>query len=229
MANDFTDDPNCVALWRFESGAVPFLADSIGTNEPLVDYGTVAEDTVNYKEGACSADFGGSQSFHIDDADLDAGFPIKNGDTNKKVSVCGWYRPDVITGDSRGVFAKGDFGAGTMSFRAMYLTAAGAFDALEGERARVHVPRYKQVMAPCCLGRYRRIEGRQLHGRLDEQHQRRRWSGRHRMRRFVRGCRLPLQVQWPDRRDSRIQRHTVGRRNRHDPPRHLFMGGGARQ
>ena len=30
MANDFSSDSNCVALWRFESGAL--TADSIGTN-----------------------------------------------------------------------------------------------------------------------------------------------------------------------------------------------------
>lgn len=32
MANNFTADPNCKALWRFENGAL--TVDSKGTNTP---------------------------------------------------------------------------------------------------------------------------------------------------------------------------------------------------
>ena len=54
MANDFSGDSNCVALWRFENGAL--TADSKGTNT-LTDVNTVGSDTVDYKEGSGCADF----------------------------------------------------------------------------------------------------------------------------------------------------------------------------
>ncbi len=91
MANDFTGDSDCVALWRFESGAL--TTDTIGTNT-LTNNAAVAENAVDYKEGAGSADFesGSTQYFDITDANLDAGFPLKNGDSNKKISMSGWFR-----------------------------------------------------------------------------------------------------------------------------------------
>ncbi len=97
MANNFSGDANCCAVWRFESGAL--TSDSKSTNT-LVNNNTVAEDTVNYKEGACSADFesGSSQYFSLADASLSAGFPLKNGDTNKKISVTFWMNPESNVG-----------------------------------------------------------------------------------------------------------------------------------
>ena len=87
MANDFSGDSNCKALWRFESGAL--TTDTIGSNT-LTDYNTVGEDTTNHMEGSCAADFEKSNSEHfvITDANLDSGFPLKSGDTNKKISIC---------------------------------------------------------------------------------------------------------------------------------------------
>ena len=55
MANDFSSDANCVALWRFEDGALG--TDSIGTNDIGLrgyTYQPVADTNV-YKEGASSA------------------------------------------------------------------------------------------------------------------------------------------------------------------------------
>ena len=53
MANSFSGDGNCVALWRFENGAL--TADSIGTNT-LTDNNTVGTSTGDYKEGSACAD-----------------------------------------------------------------------------------------------------------------------------------------------------------------------------
>ena len=94
MANNFTTDPNCVALWRMESGAL--TADSIGTNT-LTNHG-VAEDAVNFKEGACAADFESTESDYmiIGDAALNAGFPLKSGDTSKKYSFAFWVKFESV-------------------------------------------------------------------------------------------------------------------------------------
>lgn len=96
MANDFSGDANCKAVWRFESGAL--TADSKGTNT-LTDNGTVGTDTTNFREGAASADFelSNSEYFSITDANLDSGFPYKSDDTTKKCSVCFWIRPESST------------------------------------------------------------------------------------------------------------------------------------
>ena len=89
MANVFTGDPNCCALWRMESGAL--TTDSIGGN--TLTNSSVGEDTVNYKEGSCASDYNStSDRLYITDANLDSGFPLKNGDTNKKISICIWFR-----------------------------------------------------------------------------------------------------------------------------------------
>ena len=91
MANNFTGDVNCVALWNFESGAL--TTDSIGTNT-LTDNNTVGTNASDFKEGAACADLtrANSEYFSITDADLDAGFPLKSDDSNKKISVCFWFK-----------------------------------------------------------------------------------------------------------------------------------------
>lgn len=93
--NNFSSDANCSALWKFESGAL--TTDSKGGNT-LTNNNTVVENTSEYKEGFCSADFerNNSEYFSITDANLDAGYPLKNGDTNKKISVCGWFRLESL-------------------------------------------------------------------------------------------------------------------------------------
>jgi len=93
-ANDFSGDANCKALWRFEDGAL--TTDSKGTNT-LTNSGAIA-DTSRYQEGAASADFEESDPDYmtIADGDLDAGFPLKNGDATKKISVCFWFRSELL-------------------------------------------------------------------------------------------------------------------------------------
>lgn len=94
-ANDFSADANCVALWRFENGAL--TTDSKGTNT-LIASGTPIADTVNFQEGAASVDLEATENdyFWTLNSSLDAGFPGKSGDTNKKLSVCCWVKPESL-------------------------------------------------------------------------------------------------------------------------------------
>lgn len=102
--NDFSGDPNCVALWRFEDGAL--TTDTIGTNT-LTNNNEIVSNQVDFKEGSASADFeaGSFQYMSITDADLDAGFPLKNGDANKKISICGWFLAESQPAEA-GLFSK---------------------------------------------------------------------------------------------------------------------------
>jgi len=102
--NDF-GDVNCVALWRLENGAL--TVDSKGGNTLTND--AVVADAVNYKEGEASGDFEWSSSafMTIADADLDAGFPLKDGDSTKKISVCAWIMPESLPTEGC-FFAKWD-------------------------------------------------------------------------------------------------------------------------
>lgn len=111
--NKFDTDPSCVALWRFESGAL--TADSIGTNT-LTNNG-VAESTGSFKEGACAADFeynDETDALTIADDDLDSGFPLKSGESNTQFSICFWMKPESIL--PLYVFSKGTTVNDTMSF-----------------------------------------------------------------------------------------------------------------
>lgn len=101
-ANVWTDS-NCKALWRFESGAL--TADSKGGNT-FTNVGVI-EDTSDYKEGSCSANYTtASDRFQISDGDLDAGFPLKSGDTNKKISVAVWVNISTQPANNRYIFYK---------------------------------------------------------------------------------------------------------------------------
>ncbi|MDI6451757.1 RHS repeat-associated core domain-containing protein [Anaerobaca lacustris] len=97
--NDFSSDPNCAALWRFENGAL--TADSIGSNT-LTQSGSPAADTSNYREGSASANLA-SGRFYITDASLSADYPFKSTDTNKKISVCLWF--NMTSGSTQAVGA----------------------------------------------------------------------------------------------------------------------------
>ena len=107
MANNFTNDSNCKALWRFENGAL--TTDSKGTNT-LTNNNGIVVDTVNFKEGAASANFeaDSSQYMSITNANLNAGFPLRSDDTNKIISVCMWIRMESYPTSSIGreIFAK---------------------------------------------------------------------------------------------------------------------------
>ena len=93
--NSFSGDSNCCAEWRLDSGGL--LTDSKGGND-LTNQGSVTQSTA-CMQGDRSAEFdGGGQRLQITNADLDSGFPLKSGDTNKKISVCFWMFPlDLFT------------------------------------------------------------------------------------------------------------------------------------
>jgi hypothetical protein len=94
--NDFTADPNCVALWQFEE---PNLAkDSIGTNI-LTNHGVDAN-TVDFQEGAAGANFNGKDLdyFKITDVNLAANFPLKSTGNKRDISVSFWFRPETLPG-----------------------------------------------------------------------------------------------------------------------------------
>jgi hypothetical protein len=119
-ANDFTNDPNAKALWIFENDAL----DSIGGNDWNVDDGSPQFDSGTFKEGAYSVDMLGktdNDSYIMSDAggDLDADFPLKNGDTNKKISICMWAQLQSTPAGSGtrdvGLYLKG--GGTTRSIR----------------------------------------------------------------------------------------------------------------
>jgi len=95
MANNFASDGNCIALWRFENGAL--TADSKGGNT-LTAHATPTADLVNFKEGAASVQLTEADTdyFSITDALLDAAFPFKNGDAIKKISVTFWVKFDSL-------------------------------------------------------------------------------------------------------------------------------------
>lgn len=109
MANDFTGDANCMAVWKLNNGVLtaddsPAVGGQ-GTNTLTND--SVTADTTNKKEGDAAGLFNGSATLSRADADLSVGFPCKNGDTNLKGTVCAWIRPTAITWD--GYFSKFDW------------------------------------------------------------------------------------------------------------------------
>lgn len=91
MANDFSADANCKALWRFENGAL--ATDSKGTNTLTPVCGAPADLTIK-KEGVSSINVRPTDPEHfvITDANLDAGYPFKNADAIKKFSICFFIR-----------------------------------------------------------------------------------------------------------------------------------------
>lgn len=99
--NDFSGDAS--ADWKFEDGAL--TTDSIGTNT-LTNNNAVTADAVNYWEGAASAFFTDTDSeyFSITDANLDAGFPLSNGEGGD-FTILGWIKMGV-SDEHKPIFAK---------------------------------------------------------------------------------------------------------------------------
>jgi hypothetical protein len=97
MANNFSLDPTCKALWRFESGAL--TDDSKGKNT-LTAVNTPTADTTYYKEGASATALAAAshQFYKITQANLNSGFPWKYGESNLLGTVCLWVRATSLTG-----------------------------------------------------------------------------------------------------------------------------------
>ncbi|HUT96627.1 MAG TPA: LamG domain-containing protein [Dehalococcoidales bacterium] len=85
MANNFSSDPNCIALWKLENNA----DDSKGGND-LAEVNSPAYDDTDRKEGTHCIDLerDNSQYCTIADGDLDFGFPGKSGTGEPSFSIC---------------------------------------------------------------------------------------------------------------------------------------------
>ena len=113
MANDFTGDENCVALWSFDVDAL--TTDSIGGNT-LTDVNNCNVDDVDYKEGDQSVDFDRSapqEYLKITNANLDTGFPLKSEGTGT-FSITFWVKFNGV--DSGYVISKLVSGEITIGF-----------------------------------------------------------------------------------------------------------------
>lgn len=98
MANDFSGDSRIKALWKHEDGALN--TDSKGTN--TLTNNNVSSDTSDKKEGGACGNYVRSNAAYqiITDANLDAGFPFKNGDTTKKAFIAYWHKISAVTGST---------------------------------------------------------------------------------------------------------------------------------
>jgi hypothetical protein len=118
MANDFSLDPHCIALWCFESGAL--TTDSKGTNT-LTNSGA-DEDTTNYWEGSCAASFvhANGDFMYIEEADFDAGFPLAIGDYDKRMSMAFILKYNSVSGGALQYFVM-NYNASSDTSRFMVL------------------------------------------------------------------------------------------------------------
>lgn len=96
MANDFTGDSNCVALFKLDDGVL--TVDDIGGNT-LTDYNTVGGETVDYQEGDGCGDFtrSSSECLYCTDANCDADMPFKE-DGGTTISVCCFFKTETSPG-----------------------------------------------------------------------------------------------------------------------------------
>jgi hypothetical protein len=119
LANDFSGDPNCKALWKFDNNA----NDSKGGND-LTAVNSPSYDSGDKKEGTHSIDLEASsvQYLYRADADLDAGFPGKSGTGEQSFSICVWVNLEQVSG-TRGIVEKLDIGSGHRTF-ALYMVNA---------------------------------------------------------------------------------------------------------
>ena len=116
-ANVFTGDPNCVALWRFESGALD--TDTIGNNDLT---SSNLADSASYKEGSNAVQITyTTSSAVVADANLDSGYPFKSGGTQRNISVCFWAYYTGI-GNGRRLYGKYAASAGNRSFGIIFDT-----------------------------------------------------------------------------------------------------------
>ena len=116
-ANDFSGDANLAALWNLEEESGNRV-DSSGNGNTLTDINTV-EFSSDSKQGTNSSSHVSSSNevLQIDDTDLSADFPLKNGDTNKEISVCVWVKASSMS-VTMGIFSKHDT-SGKRSFQLM--------------------------------------------------------------------------------------------------------------
>jgi hypothetical protein len=111
-------DPNCAALYNFESGYL--LTDSKSTNDLYASASTPTLCTTDYMEGTACADFelDSTQYFYRNDADLASDFPFKSGTTNNRISICAWFKPESFATGSNinSIVSKYNTGSNRRSF-----------------------------------------------------------------------------------------------------------------
>jgi hypothetical protein len=93
VANDFSGDPYCVALFKFDGNP----NDSKGSNN-LTAVNSPTYDSGDKKEGTHSIVFSKAsvQYCSIDDVNLDVGFPGKSGTPEQSLSICGWFKLEAV-------------------------------------------------------------------------------------------------------------------------------------
>lgn len=124
MANNFTNDSSCSAVYRFESGAL--TTDSKGTNTLTASSPGAASDTSTFNEGSGSTRFtrANGDFFYRLDSDLSSDFPLKSGTSNKTISVFGRFRFNTaLTNDAYVVFSRSTDTGG--SHRTLYCSLEG--------------------------------------------------------------------------------------------------------
>lgn len=101
MANDFTQDPNCVAVWKFND-EVDAGIDSLGYNSftTFTTFGSyrLVRDTYILREGESSLYINspGSPGPRISDSDLNSNFPLKSTSIGSDFSFSIWFRFGVV-------------------------------------------------------------------------------------------------------------------------------------
>jgi hypothetical protein len=109
-----------VSLWNFDPGA--FTADSVGTNTLTAMGGTMIAAPENKRgAGAVWMHCYPSQFGFRYDSQLSSDFPLKNGDSAKKISICCWLRPwsfDLAYNNI--LIAKGENGKHSLALRVCY-------------------------------------------------------------------------------------------------------------
>ena len=124
MANDFSGDANCKALYTFENDfpTEDQLDDEKGTNH-LAKQGSPTR-VADPKEGTFSGELetDNSDYFNLADAGLDSGFPTKTTESNKDISICFWVKFENLTVTQRMV-SKYDSGDDKRSWQIVFVEA----------------------------------------------------------------------------------------------------------
>jgi uncharacterized membrane protein len=117
--NNFATDPNCVALWRFESSKL--TTDSVGTNT-LQNHGVTAN-TTDKMEATSSAELTAVEKDYlwIANASLSSKFPFSSASAPKAITVAFWMKLNSLptAGLTFDPFSKVDDVKGLSTFTTM--------------------------------------------------------------------------------------------------------------
>ncbi len=124
MPNDFSQDSRIIEVWRFENN---LNAEKNG-NHLTASAGGVGYYSTSPLEGSYSLDLeaDNNQWAYRNDADLSDGFPLKSGDTNKKITIFFRTKPESVISGGQLVLGKAAdnkycFTLGFSSYYGMYL------------------------------------------------------------------------------------------------------------